>query len=191
MMRSVGIVFCFLLAGVGCTYGQNIRNDDTMIDVSAGWLCEGLECPSGTECTLEQGKCTPEDCSLKPSCSPRLPKCKGCKRGCAHAIIARGATIGCHPCLCEISVRRSLVEQIKEARALEAAPNVTKEDVPEEHRASEEDTKETSPETPLAEDELHPGIHQGTLKSVEESTDGETPVVVVYEAVVVEEPQPN
>ncbi|KAH7953904.1 hypothetical protein HPB49_014123 [Dermacentor silvarum] len=62
---------CFLLlaataaAIVAIASAQTV--DDNKILVSAAWLCEGLECPEGKECTLEQPQCTSEDCSLKPS----------------------------------------------------------------------------------------------------------------------------
>lgn len=101
---------CFLLlaataaAIVAIASAQTV--DDNKILVSAAWLCEGLECPEGKECTLEQPQCTSEDCSLKPSCSPRLENCKPCNPGCAHAILNKGASSGCHPCLCEIAVVR-------------------------------------------------------------------------------------
>ncbi|KAM7292569.1 uncharacterized protein ISCGN_025707 [Ixodes scapularis] len=102
---------------VGHQLAVNAQSDDNKILVSAAWLCEGLECPEGKECTLEQPQCTSEDCSLKPSCSPRLENCKPCNEGCAHAILNREASTGCHPCLCEIAVVR------KPERVREEEPN--------------------------------------------------------------------
>ncbi|EEC17564.1 uncharacterized protein LOC8040439 [Ixodes scapularis] len=109
---------CLLVVVVAAsTVTVNAQSDDNKILVSAAWLCEGLECPEGKECTLEQPQCTSEDCSLKPSCSPRLENCKPCNEGCAHAILNREASTGCHPCLCEIAVVR------KPERVREEEPN--------------------------------------------------------------------
>lgn len=207
MVTHVGLVLCVIFAGMAIICGQNVQSDDNMIMVSAGWLCEGLECPAGSECTLEQGKCTAQDCSLKPSCTPRLPKCKGCRRGCAHAVLNRDATIGCHPCLCEISVHRSLVEQLK-GRSLETTKAVVEdktpeqvpegpEDVPSEGSSQEaavEERQKEKPEVPQeVPKELPQEVPEETTKGVPHDPTQETPqerdeevpsVILVYETVL-------
>lgn len=94
------------------------RISNTTYQMPADFLCEGLTCPKGTQCTLAQPVCTAQDCSLKPSCTKKLSEdCEKCRPPCVHAVLNIGATGGCHPCLCEVTVFRpppQLTKQFKQ-----------------------------------------------------------------------------
>ncbi|XP_003747007.1 uncharacterized protein LOC100902751 isoform X2 [Galendromus occidentalis] len=97
------------------------RISNTTYQMPADFLCEGLDCPKGHQCSLAQPTCTPEDCSLKPSCAKKLSDhCEKCQPPCVHAILNLDAPGGCHPCLCEVTVFRPPPRLAKRLAAIAA-----------------------------------------------------------------------
>ncbi|XP_022704485.1 uncharacterized protein LOC111269287 isoform X2 [Varroa jacobsoni] len=98
------------------------RISNTTYQMPADFLCEGLDCPKGQQCTLAQPICTPQDCSLKPSCSKKLSEhCEKCRPPCVHAVLNLNAPGGCHPCLCEVTVFRPPAHLVKKLAQITAA----------------------------------------------------------------------